>query len=359
MHRKLFTLFMFLVLAHWGEHLFQLAQIYLLHIPKAKALGMLGWYFPGLVRGEWLHAGYAMLMLVGLVALRYGFAGRALAAWMVATYIQYFHLLEHGLLFAQAQLHFNLWGSKVPTSIVQALLPTGFRPELHLVYNLLVTVPMVVAQVYYMLPSVLPYLYQWGLLPRSCPVQYCVDRSTYQGLNLTEAQDVLDRVMGVWPNPYKVTIYPDLQATPHSNQSVDQNNAGFSPTAWVRPNLIVTRPLLTRTNPDALAFTLAHELGHASDAWVLARNILLYRGSPEHFASEDRADVYGLALARKAGYDPTYDNTGWIMNTQGLLEYWSRVPRQHGGLVRTEVLDYVLRREAWARENLRSMRVTQ
>jgi hypothetical protein len=150
---------MVVVLGHWVEHLVQIGQIYLLHWPKAKALGLLGLAYPGLIRSESLHFAYAVLMVLGLLALRYGFTGRALRWWSAALLLQYWHGFEHLLLFGQVQLGFRLvhWsvlfgvpGPVPPQSIVQLLLPAGFRPELHLFYNLVVTVPMTVATFLYM-----------------------------------------------------------------------------------------------------------------------------------------------------------------------------------------------------------------
>jgi hypothetical protein len=151
------VIFMAIILAHWSEHLVQMGQIYLLHWPKAKALGVLGLAVPWLVASEWLHFVYAFLMVVGLVELRYGFTGAAANWWAGALYLQYWHGFEHLLLFTQVQEGFRLVKWAVvsappivpPQSIVQLLLPAGFRPELHLFYNLMVTVPMVVATYIY------------------------------------------------------------------------------------------------------------------------------------------------------------------------------------------------------------------
>ena len=50
--------------------------------------------------------------------------------------------MEHTTLQLQALAGQNLFGSPVPTSFLQVFVP---RPELHLLYNLIVFVPMVVA----------------------------------------------------------------------------------------------------------------------------------------------------------------------------------------------------------------------
>ena len=98
--------------------------------------------FPWLVKSEVMHFTYAVLMFIGLVLLRPGFRGTAKTWWTVSLGIQGWHLVEHSLLQLQAITGQNLFGSPVPTSIVQQFVP---RPELHLLYNLAVFVPMVVA----------------------------------------------------------------------------------------------------------------------------------------------------------------------------------------------------------------------
>jgi hypothetical protein len=102
------------------------------------------------VHSEWLHYGYAIVMLAGLIALRPGMAGRARTWWNVALAIQFWHHLEHALLLVQAQSGWRLAGHQEPTSIIQLWLP---RVELHLFYNAVVFVPMVVAMVYHLFPS--------------------------------------------------------------------------------------------------------------------------------------------------------------------------------------------------------------
>lgn len=141
-HRAVLTLFTVVVLAHWAEHLVQAYQIWVLNWPRPQARGVLGVWFPWLVSSEWLHYGYAIVMLAFLFLLRPGFVGRARAWWSVALVIQFWHHIEHLLLLIQAQAHHNLWGKPVPTSILQLIYP---RVELHLFYNSVVFIPMIVA----------------------------------------------------------------------------------------------------------------------------------------------------------------------------------------------------------------------
>ena len=158
-----------LMAAHWLEHAFQAWQVYVTHMPRACALGMLGMRYPWLIRTESLHFGFAVFTTVGLLALWEVFVrpipvvidltvaisnlartwfrhaereNPAAPWWKAATYISIWHLFEHTLLFGQAMLHRNLFGSPVPTSIIQLIVP---RIELHLFYNSLVTVPVAVA----------------------------------------------------------------------------------------------------------------------------------------------------------------------------------------------------------------------
>jgi len=133
---------MVIVLAHWAEHLAQAYQIWVLGWARPKARGVLGMWFPWLVTSEWLHYGYALVMLVGLFLLRRGFVGRARGWWTVALVIQFWHHVEHLLLLVQAQTHHFLFGKAVPTSVLQLAFP---RVELHLFYNSVVFIPMIIA----------------------------------------------------------------------------------------------------------------------------------------------------------------------------------------------------------------------
>ncbi|HEX6747345.1 MAG TPA: hypothetical protein VF092_08585 [Longimicrobium sp.] len=149
-HRRALWGFAAIVLAHWAEHLLQAWQIWGMGMPRPHAMGALGMVWPWLVHSEWLHYGYAVVMLIGLFLLRPGMAGRARSWWTVALAIQFWHHVEHALLLVQAQSGWHLAGRPVPTSIVQLWLP---RVELHLFYNAIVFVPMVIAMVHHLRPS--------------------------------------------------------------------------------------------------------------------------------------------------------------------------------------------------------------
>lgn len=149
-HKAALTVFMVIVLAHWAEHVAQAIQIWALGWPVPKSRGVLGVQFPWLVKSEWMHYGYALVMLIGLILLRPGFTGRSRAWWNAALVIQIWHHFEHLLLLIQAQTGSNIAGKPVPTSIIQLLVP---RVELHLFYNAIVFFPMVVAMILHLRPN--------------------------------------------------------------------------------------------------------------------------------------------------------------------------------------------------------------
>lgn len=149
-HERALQGFMLIVLAHWAEHLVQAWQIYALGWPIPDSRGVLGLWFPFLVSSEILHYGYALVMLAGIWFLRTGFVGRSYTWWMVAFAIQFWHHIEHALLQGQAIAGQNLFNSPVPVSIAQLWIP---RVELHLIYNSLVFIPMVIAMYQHIFPK--------------------------------------------------------------------------------------------------------------------------------------------------------------------------------------------------------------
>ncbi|MFE9644272.1 hypothetical protein ACFYO0_09065 [Streptomyces sp. NPDC006365] len=141
-HQTGLRVFLVIVLAHWAEHMAQAIQVYLLGWPVPDARGVLGVPFPWLVTSEWMHYGYALIMLGGFVLLRPGFTGASRTWWNTALGIQVWHHFEHGLLLVQALAGSYLFGKAAPASVIQLFVP---RVELHLFYNTVVTLPMVVA----------------------------------------------------------------------------------------------------------------------------------------------------------------------------------------------------------------------
>jgi hypothetical protein len=149
-HKRALQAFMIIVIAHWAEHLVQAYQVYVLGWPMHQARGVLGQVFPWLVHSEVLHYGYALIMLVGIWTLLPGFVGRSRTWWLAALVIQFWHHFEHALLQVQAITGRNLFGASVPMSILQLVIP---RLELHLFYNTIVFIPMMVAMYYHLFPS--------------------------------------------------------------------------------------------------------------------------------------------------------------------------------------------------------------
>src|SRR5260370_32919694 len=150
-HKRALQFFMLIVLAHWAEHLAQAVQIYVMGWPRPKAGGFLGLFFPWLVTSEVLHYGFALVMLVFLWILRKGFTGTSYKWWIVALVIQFWHHIEHLLLQGQVLFRHNLIGSPVPVSFLQMAFPKS-RVEIHLLYNAIVFIPMVIAMYYHMFP---------------------------------------------------------------------------------------------------------------------------------------------------------------------------------------------------------------
>ena len=150
-HKRALNAFMFVVLAHWAEHLAQAYQIYVMGWPRPKAGGFLGFFFPWLVSSEVMHYGYAIVMLIGLFMFRKGFTGTSRKWWTIALVIQFWHHIEHAVLQWQALTGHYWFGSPVPISFVQTLFPK-FRVELHLFYNAIVFIPMMIAMYYHLFP---------------------------------------------------------------------------------------------------------------------------------------------------------------------------------------------------------------
>jgi hypothetical protein len=150
-HERALQIFMGVVLLHWAEHLFQAYQIYVMHWPRPMANGLVGLWYPWLIKSEVLHYFYALFMLAGIWVLRKGFTGTARKWWTVALVIQFWHHIEHFLLIYQATTHHNFWGKPVPCSVLQLFFP---RVELHLFYNTIVFIPMVIGMYYHIFPPV-------------------------------------------------------------------------------------------------------------------------------------------------------------------------------------------------------------
>lgn len=149
-HEPALKLYTLVVLLHWAEHLVQAFQVYVMNWSIPDSRGVLGLWFPWLVTSEILHYGYALFMLAGLWILRSGFTGRSRLWWNISLAIQFWHHFEHLILQLQAFFGKNLFDSPIPMSIVQLWIP---RVELHLIYNTLVFIPMVIGMYYHIFPN--------------------------------------------------------------------------------------------------------------------------------------------------------------------------------------------------------------
>lgn len=139
-----FLLFNLLVILHFSEHVAQMIQVYILHWDRSRALGILGMYYPYLIKSEFLHYGHALIMVVGLFMLKYSIVGEARKYWDIAYWLAFYHHIEHVQLLVQAILRSNWFGSSSPVTLVQYLLGAQ-RIELHFFYNLMVLIPMIIA----------------------------------------------------------------------------------------------------------------------------------------------------------------------------------------------------------------------
>jgi hypothetical protein len=176
------SLFTVIMIVHFIEHVAQLGQIHMYRWDRSDALGFVGLAYPWLVQSEVLHYAFAAFMLSGLIYFRRYFkrelkdihvrkhegmtwaisggvpigtfnpyvksaldrATQAYRLWNFAMWFQVFHFFEHNILMLQVISGHNLFGAGVPSSLVQALIPQ-MRAELHFIYTLIATIPMVTA----------------------------------------------------------------------------------------------------------------------------------------------------------------------------------------------------------------------
>jgi hypothetical protein len=98
---------------HVFEHVVQLIQVFVLHIPDRQALGILGYFFQFQGTEEWLHLVFNASYVVALIAIAWGFflspAARAIVpAWALGTYLvlgvilELWHVNEHIVIISHA-----------------------------------------------------------------------------------------------------------------------------------------------------------------------------------------------------------------------------------------------------------------
>jgi hypothetical protein len=128
-----------IMIVHWLEHLFQAYQVYVLHMNRTCALGMLGMKYPWLIRTESLHFVFALLTFAGMIyAGRHYFESEfAGKTWVLGLFAAAWHGFEHLVLFLQAATHTYFFDRTEPTTIIQLVVP---RIELHLFYNSIITI---------------------------------------------------------------------------------------------------------------------------------------------------------------------------------------------------------------------------
>lgn len=162
-HKLAMQIFMIIIISHLAEHLAQVFQLWVLGWTRKESMGILGLWQPWLMKTEWLHYGHALFMLVGLAVLRPAVVGAARIWWDTAFVIQFWHHIEHALLLGQSLTGDNFYDFAAPVSIAQLITqyfsgqpPVGQpwlpRIELHLFYNLIVLIPMLVALYYHRFP---------------------------------------------------------------------------------------------------------------------------------------------------------------------------------------------------------------
>jgi hypothetical protein len=127
--------------AHLLEHVAQMVQIHVLHLVGANAQGIVGQ-----LNIEWVHFVWNALVLVTLVVLVAHFRTNP---WLIAvTPLAAWHFVEHSVMIA-TYLQTGVSGTPGLLSsggLVFGGLPIA-RPDLHFLYNLVETVPLLLAWV--------------------------------------------------------------------------------------------------------------------------------------------------------------------------------------------------------------------
>lgn len=150
LHKAALILFTLAVTVHYLEHVGQAIEVLGLGWQGKDAGGLVGLLYPPLVTSEIMHYSFAVFMTVGFWVLRPAFKGRALRWWTLAFVIEFWHHFEQFLLITQHYAHHYMFGGSEPTSVLQMFFP---RLELHLFYNTVVAIPMVVALVQHFRPN--------------------------------------------------------------------------------------------------------------------------------------------------------------------------------------------------------------
>ena len=125
--------------AHLLEHVAQMIQIHVMHLTGAGAQGIVGQ-----LNLEWVHFTWNVIVLISLLALLPRFPTNP---WLIAvTPLAGWHFVEHAVMIA-TYIQTGVPGT--PGLLSSGGLAFGglplARPDLHFLYNLLETIPLVIA----------------------------------------------------------------------------------------------------------------------------------------------------------------------------------------------------------------------
>jgi hypothetical protein len=98
---------------HVIEHVIQLVQVFVLHVPEQRALGILGFVFQFQGTEEWLHLAFNTSYVIALIVIAWGFfvsrtarsivPGWALVVFLVVgLLLELWHLNEHIVIISHA-----------------------------------------------------------------------------------------------------------------------------------------------------------------------------------------------------------------------------------------------------------------
>lgn len=137
----LFSLLALVQTAHLLEHVAQMVQIHLLGLTGADARGIVGQ-----LDIEWVHFAWnaGVVVALGVLLVHY----KANAWLLVATAIASWHLIEHDVIM-QTFLATGIAGAPgllASGGLIRGGLPLS-RPDLHFLYNLVETAPILFAYV--------------------------------------------------------------------------------------------------------------------------------------------------------------------------------------------------------------------
>ena len=125
--------------AHLLEHVAQMIQIHVMHLTGAGAQGIVGQ-----LNLEWVHFTWNVIVLISLLALLPRFPTNP---WLIAvTPLAGWHFVEHAVMIA-TYIQTGVPGT--PGLLSSGGLAFGglplARPDLHFLYNLLETIPLLIA----------------------------------------------------------------------------------------------------------------------------------------------------------------------------------------------------------------------